>query len=277
MGLVIGSFLNVCIYRIPKNKSLLWPHSFCPHCKEPIKWFDNIPVISYILLLGRCRTCKNKLSVRYPIVELLTGCIFLLLYYIFIVCRSESLCVFFGYLVLCCALIISTFVDFELRIIPNEITFVGIPLFIIFSIVCPGLHHAQGTLRNFLLIDTHRLDAFIASLIGTFTGGGLIFLCGVMGKLLFKKEAMGFGDVKLMSMIGAIVGWKLAVAVFFVAPFFGLMMAIPVLLFKKSHLIPYGPFLSAAALVCICFQDYFISQINLYILVFSVLFNGFPS
>ncbi|MCF6147955.1 MAG: prepilin peptidase [Candidatus Kuenenia sp.] len=278
MGLVVGSFLNVCIYRIPKNKSLIWPHSFCPHCKESIRWFDNIPVISYIFLLGRCRTCKNKLSRRYPLVELLTGCIFLQLYYIFIVYRTESFCVFLGYLVLCCTLIISTFIDLELRIIPNEITFIGIPLFIIFSVVCPDMHHARGTLRSFTLIGMHhRLDAFIVSLIGTFTGGGLIYLCGIIGKVLFKKDAMGFGDVKLMGMIGAVVGWKLAVAVFFVAPFFGLLMAIPVLLFKKSHLIPYGPFLSAAALVCICFQDYFIGQINLYILVFSVLFDGFPS
>ncbi|MBM4053456.1 MAG: prepilin peptidase [Planctomycetes bacterium] len=274
---MVGSFLNVCIYRIPKNKSLIWPHSFCPHCKESIKWFHNIPVISYILLLGRCRTCKNKLSVRYPIVEVLTGCIFLQLYYIFIVYRSESFLVFLGYLVLCCALIISAFVDLELRIIPNEITFVGIPLFIVFSIVCPELHHAQGTLRSFVLIDAHRLNAFIASLAGTFAGGGLIFLCGVMGKLLFKKDAMGFGDVKLMGMIGAIVGWKLAIAIFFVAPFFGLLMAIPVLVLKKSHLIPYGPFLSVAALLCISLQDYFIGQINLYVLVFSVFFKGFPS
>ena len=274
---MVGSFLNVCIYRIPKNKSLIYPHSFCPHCKTSINWFDNIPVISYLLLLGRCRACKNRLSIRYPLVELLTGCAFLQLYYIFIVCRSESFCVLFGYLALCCALIISAFVDLELRIIPNEITFIGIPVFVVLSIVCPDLHYAQNTLRRFTLIDIHRPDSFIASLIGIFTGGGLIFLCGVMGKLLFKKDAMGFGDVKLMGMIGAVVGWKLTVAVFFVAPFFGLLMAIPVFVFKKSHLIPYGPFLAIAALVCICFQDYFIGQINLCILVFRVLFNGFPA
>jgi len=277
VGLIVGSFLNVCIYRIPRGKSLISPRSFCPGCNTPIGWYANIPVLSYLLLLGRCRACRAKIPARYPLVELLTGYVFSHLYYVFIQCRHESPCVFLCYLALCCALIVSAFVDLELLIIPNEITFVGIPVALVLSVICPGLHDAQDTLRNFSLTGVHRLDTLIASALGVLAGGGLIFLCSIIGKWAFKKDAMGFGDVKLMGMIGGITGWKLAVTIFFVAPFFGLLMAVPVLIFKKSHLIPYGPFLALATLVCIFMQDYFIGLANVYVQLFVVLFSGFHS
>ena len=274
---MIGSFLNVCIYRIPRKKSLVSPRSFCPNCNTPIGWYANVPVLSYMFLLGRCRTCKAKISLRYPLVELLTGYVFAHLYYVFIQYRQESPCVVICYLVLCCALIISTFVDLDLLIIPNEVTFVCIPLSLVLSVICPGLHTAHDTMRSFSLTGIYRFDSLIASVIGMLAGGGLVFICSVFGKWIFKKDAMGFGDVKLMGMIGGITGWKLAVSVFFVAPFFGLLMAIPVLLIKKSHLIPYGPFLSLAALVCILMQDYFIGLVNVYLQFFVVLLYGFRS
>lgn len=276
VGLVFGSFLNVCIYRIPKKKSLVWPGSFCTNCNTAIKWYDNIPVLSYILLWGRCRICKTKISLRYPLVELLTGYVFVHLY-IFTQYGHESIYIYVCYLILCCLLIVSTFVDFELFIIPNEITYIGVPLALILSIIFPGLHNAQDTMRDFSLIGIHRLDAFIASFTGMVVGGGLIYLCSFFGKLILKKEAMGLGDVKLMCMVGGIVGWKLAVAVFFVAPFFGLIMAIPMLISRKSRMIPYGPFLSIATLVCILMQDYFIGFINLYIKIFYLLGPSFLS
>ena len=268
--------MNVCIYRIPRKKSLVSPRSFCPACNTPIRWYDNIPVLSYLFLWGCCRTCKARISIRYPLVELLTGYVFAHLY-VFVQYRHESPCVFIGYIVLCCALIISTFVDLELLVIPNEVTFVGIPLALVLSMLCPGLHNEPNTLRNFSLVGICRLDTLIASVLGMIVGGGLIFLCSILGKWVFKKDAMGFGDVKLMGMVGGIVGWKLAVAIFFVAPFFGLLMGIPVLILKKTHLIPYGPFLSLATLVCILLQDYFIGLINVYIQLFVVLFTGFHS
>ncbi|MFN3531634.1 MAG: prepilin peptidase [Candidatus Brocadia sp.] len=276
VGLAIGSFLNVCIYRIPRRKSLVLPRSFCPACNTPVRWYDNIPLLSYLVLWGRCRTCKARISIRYPLIELLTGYVFVHLY-VFVQYRHESPCVFIGYVVLCCALIISTFVDLELLVIPNEVTFIGIPFALIFSVLCPGLHNEQQTLRNFSLFGISRLDTAIASVMGMLVGGGLIFLCSILGKWIFKKEAMGFGDVKLMGMVGGIVGWKLAVAIFFVAPFLGLFMAVPALILKKTHLIPYGPFLSLATLVCIFFQDYFIGIINVYIQLLTVLFTGFRS
>ncbi|MCF6157099.1 MAG: prepilin peptidase [wastewater metagenome] len=233
--------------------------------------------MSYILLRGRCQTCKSRISIRYPLIELLTGYVFVHLYYVFIQSRHESFSIFLIYSVLCCALIISTFVDLELLIIPNEITFIGIPLALVLSLVFPGLHNAPHTLRNFSLINVNRLDAFVASLFGVLAGGGMIFLCSILGKLAFRKDVMGFGDVKLMGMVGGIVGWKLSVVIFFVAPFFGLLMAVPVLVLKKKHLIPYGPFLSLATLVCILKQDYFIEFMNMYAQIFTILFTGFHS
>ena len=277
VGLIVGSFLNVCIYRIPRKKSIVFPGSFCPECNVKIKWYDNVPVLSYVLLGGRCRRCKVRIPIRYLLVELLTGYVFAHLYYVFIHCRHESSCILFCYIVLCCALIVSAFIDLKLLIIPDEVTFVCIPLALVLSVICPGLHNAEDTLRSFTLVGIHRLDTLIASIIGVFVGGGMIFICSILGKLALRKDAMGFGDAKLMCMVGGFVGWKLAVAIFFVAPFFGLLMAIPVLVFKKSKLIPYGPFLSIATLICIFMQDYFIGLINLYVQFFTVIFTGFHS
>ena len=275
LGLVIGSFLNVCIYRIPQGQSLVLPRSFCPCCNTYLAWYDNIPVVSYLLLRGHCRACHAKISLRYPLVELLTGYLCAHLFYVFAQGRGEPLCVFLIYFLLACALIVATFVDLELLIIPNEITLAGIPLALVLSVLCPELHHAPDTLRNFSLVGICRVDALIASALGILTGGGLVFACSIFGKWLFKKDAMGFGDVKLMGMIGGFVGWKLAITVFFVAPFFGIFMAVPALLVKKSRLIPYGPFLSLATIVCIMMQDYFIELINRYMQLFTVLFTGF--
>ena len=275
LGLVIGSFLNVCIYRVPKGQSLVLPRSFCPCCNTGIAWYDNIPVVSYLLLRGRCRVCRARISIRYPLVELLTGYLCVHLFYVFVLVRNESPGVFLIYFLLACALIIVTFVDFELLIIPNEITMAGMPLALALSALCPALHHEPGTLRSFSLSGVCRVDALAASALGILTGGGLVYTCSVFGRWLFKKEAMGFGDVKLMGLVGGFVGWKLAITVFFVAPFFGIFMAVPALLVKKSRLIPYGPFLSLATIVCIMMQDYFIELINRYIQLVTVLFTGF--
>ncbi len=275
LGLVIGSFLNVCIYRIPKGQSFVLPRSFCPCCNTNLAWYDNIPVISYLRLRGRCRACRAKISLRYPLVELLTGYLCAHLFYVFVQGRGEPIGVFLIYFLLACALIVATFVDLELLIIPNEITLAGMPVALVLSALCPELHHAPDTLRSFSLSGICRVDALAASALGILTGGGLVYACSIFGKWLFKKEAMGLGDVKLMGLIGGFVGWKLAITVFFVAPFFGIFMAVPALLVKKSRMIPYGPFLSLAAIVCIMTQDYFIELINRYIQLFIVLFTGF--
>ena len=273
LGLVIGSFLNVCIHRIPEGISIVWPASKCAYCSKRIVWYDNIPVLSYLFLRGKCRHCQRKISAQYPIVEFLTGIVFLLLFRSVLMVSSGTTCVYVFFIVFCCLLIVGSFVDLRLHIIPNEITYTGLILAPIASILCVGLHDLSGSLRFFVDSGNQWIASLLASLIGIFVSGGLIFLCGVFGKLVFRKDAMGFGDVKLMGVIGGFLGWKLAVATFFLAPFFGLLFGLPRLIFKKGNVIPYGPFLSLAAFVCLLFKDFSIKNIDHYLNIYLSIFQ----
>ena len=232
-GLIIGSFLNVCIYRTPRNESLIFPGSHCVLCQKPIEWYDNIPLLSYVLLRGRCRSCKASISSRYFFVELISAVCFLILF-----ANFQFSYIFWIYSLLAFILIVVTFIDLEFQIIPDRISLVGIFIGIILSVVFPGL---MGAI-------TWKW-ALLNSIIGALAGGGLIYLTGVLGQLAFKKESMGGGDVKLMAMIGAFLGWKLAVLIFFLAPFFGAPIGIYVKLVKKEDIIPYGPYISLASFV----------------------------
>ncbi len=273
LGMMVGSFLNVCIYRIPKNISLLRPGSLCIYCNTAIAWYDNIPVFSYLFLKGRCRHCGHNISIRYPIVEIITGSIFWLLFHNIFIVNGESLYTYSLYTIFCCLLIICSFIDLKLHIIPNEITYTGLILAPVASLLCLGLHNPNGSLKYFEGSGNQWINSFLASLMGIFIAAGLIFLCGVIGKIVFKKDAMGFGDVKLMGVIGGFLGWKLGVATFFLAPFLGLLFGIPKLFLKKEHVIPYGPFLSLAAFICILSKDFFISIIDTYTDTFAYLFS----
>ncbi|MCM8778587.1 MAG: prepilin peptidase [Candidatus Omnitrophica bacterium] len=238
-GSFVGSFLNVCISRLPEGKSIIHPRSHCPHCKKTILWYDNLPLISYFLLGGRCRYCKTKISLRYFVVELLTAGLFLFLYL-----KYELSVKFFIYSLLFSNLIIATFIDFKFQIIPDVISVSGMFLGLLLSFVFPTIHG----------VSSHKL-AVMDSLSGLLLGGGMIWLTGVLGKLIFKKEAMGFGDVKLMAMLGAFLGWKKIIFTFFLAPFLGLIFGIISLIKTKSHYIPYGPFLSLASFVSLIWGE----------------------
>ena len=232
-GLALGSFLNVCIYRIPKKISIIKPRSYCPHCRKTIRWYDNIPVLSYILLKGKCRHCKKTISPRYAIVEILTAVLLVLSF------MEWGLSLqFIIYFILFCGLIVATFIDFKYQIIPDEISYGGIALGLIFSLFYPSL---QGASLWYL--------GLFNSVRGLLVGGGLIYVTGVIGKLIFKKDAMGGGDVKLMAMIGAFLGPKLIILVFFMAPFFGSAVGIIMKIKYKADIIPYGPYLSLATVV----------------------------
>lgn len=272
-GLTVGSFLNVCIYRIPKKISLVWPGSACVSCDTKIAWYDNVPVFSYLLLKGRCRKCGSKISIRYPIVEIITGITFWLLFNNIFILNGGPLYVCGFYIVFCCFLIISSFVDLELHIIPNEIVYIGLIMAPIVSLLFPALHDINGSLKYSFVFGNLRASSFLMSLIGILVTGGMIYLCGVIGKIIFKKDAMGFGDVKLMGVIGGFMGWKLGVTTFFLAPFFGLLFGIPKLVLKRESVIPYGPFLSLAAFVCFLFRDYFNRIIDIYLNTFVFLFT----
>ncbi len=269
IGAVIGSFLNVCIYRIPERVSLLWPRSSCVSCNTAIAWYDNIPIVSFLILKGRCRFCGYRISMKYPVVEAITGAIFLLLLHSFPV-TNKSFCPFCIFAFFCCLLVVCSFVDLKLHIIPNEVSYTGIVCAPLASMLCPKIHALCGSLR--FASGSQVLHSFVMSLLGILVGGGLIYFCGFIGKIILKKDAMGFGDVKLMGVIGGFLGWKLAVTTFFLAPFLGLLFAIPKLIYKNERVIPYGPFLSLAAFICLLFRGVFLGVIDNYVETFSYLF-----
>lgn len=232
-GLMIGSFLNVCIYRLPKGIFLKQRFSFCPHCEQRIKWFDNIPLISYVLLKGRCRHCQQKISFIYPLVELITGLSFLSLFIYFGLTP-----LFFIYSFLICALLVATFTDFKERIVPDEISLGGLTIGLLLSFTYPTL---QG-------VSSHWAG-LLNSLLGALVGGGSLYLTGIFGNIVFRKESMGGGDVKLLAMVGAFLGWKIVLLVFFISPFFGAAVGIVLKLKKKVETIPYAPFLSLGSAI----------------------------
>jgi len=204
-----------------------------------IPWFDNIPLLSYIALGGKCRNCKSKISLQYFIVELLTGSMFILF-----LNRLGFNPVTLIYIIFVCGLIVATFVDFNFRIIPDEINFGGMVLALIISLAYPYLHgtsnHLTGLLRSFL---------------GLIAGGGIIWLTGIIGDFVFKKETMGGGDVKLLAMIGAFLGWQVAILTFFIAPILGAVVGIIIKIKTKSSLIAYGPYLSLASIIALIWKN----------------------
>lgn len=244
-GICIGSFLNVCIYRMGREQSVVRPASRCPHCGKPIRPRDNVPLLSFILLRGRCRDCGKKISARYFLVELLTGLLFLALFNRFGLSVHT-----FAYAALVSGLIISTFVDFDFRIIPDEVSVGGIALGLLLSVIFPVLQNAP----------THFLGLF-RSLLGVLVGGGILWVLGALGDFLFKKESMGGGDIKLLAMIGAFLGWQTALLVLPVASVAGAIVGVVIKLRTKESLIAFGPYLALGTVICIFWQtsiiDYF--------------------
>ena len=241
-GAVVGSFLNVCIVRLPKEESIVFPGSHCVHCKKTILWYDNIPFLSYLILRGRCRFCKNPISRRYFVVELITALTFVLFYSFF-----GLTWLLIPYLVMTCGFIVATFVDFKHRIIPDEVSVGGLIAGLIFSFLMPEI---QGVMiQNYSSAWLAHLHALGLSFLGVIIGGGLIYAMGMLGDFLFKKESMGGGDIKLLAMIGAFLGWQLAILTFFIAPVFGAVFGVIEKIRTKESAIAYGPFLVLGALI----------------------------
>ena len=227
-ALCVGSFLNVCIYRIPMRESIVSPRSHCPACGHSIPWYHNLPVVSYVLLKGRCRFCGVKISPVYPLVEFGTGLVAVLLFLVF------GLSILFPvYFVFVSALIVISFIDLEHRIIPDVISIPGILV---------GLGVA------FFRPDLTPLNALIGSLLG----GGLLLAVVIGYYLLTKREGMGLGDVKLLAMIGAFLGWKGMLFTLFSSSVLGALSGMVVMIVKKGDMklaIPFGPFLSLGAVL----------------------------
>jgi len=237
-GLAWGSFLNVVIYRLPLRMSLFKPSSSCPHCNEKIKFYDNIPVLSFLLLRGKCRHCKGKISLRYPLVELLTAVSFLLLY------SQYSLSFFFfASCLFSCALIALGFIDFYHQILPDEITLPGLLLALIYSLFRTDLNLRQA-------------------LVGAVAGAGfLLFVYGAY-YLLRKKEGLGLGDVTMMLLIGAYLGWRQAFFTLILASFVGALVGIFFIFYQKKdfqYSLPFGTFLAPAAFAALLWGERIIS------------------
>ena len=252
-GAIVGSFLNVCIVRLPHEKSVVTPRSHCVGCKKTIPWYDNIPFFSYMILRGKCRWCGEKFSVRYLFVELITALVFLGFYKVF-----GLSALLWPYLVMVSGFIVATFVDFEHRIIPDEVSIGGMGVGLIFSLFIPQMHDVVALDRPFYLVHLQSLGL---SFLGLLVGGGSIYLMGMFGEFLFKKESMGGGDVKLLAMVGAFLGWKAAILTFFVAPFFGAVYGIAEKIRTKDTAIAYGPFLVLGALIWLFYEEALIAWI----------------
>lgn len=239
-GALVGSFLNVCIYRIPRSLSIVWPSSACPACGVPIRPWDNIPILSFLLLGGRCRACKARIPLRYPIVETLNAVI-----YVSLLNRFWPGWPFLVYAVFCSALIVITFIDLDFQIIPDRITLPGIP---------------AGVLAGSLLLPDPFFRAadlgWRSSVIGAAAGFSIYYLIAELSVRLLKKEGMGGGDIKLMAMIGGFLGWKGVLLTTFIGSFSGSIAGLAFMGLSgkgRGTLIPFGPFLALGALVSLLF------------------------
>lgn len=236
-GLIIGSFINVCIWRLPREESVIFPASHCPGCNALIRPADNIPVLSYLWLRGRCRACKVAISARYPAIELLHGLVALLIVYRFGFTAEAAV---WG--VVSAALIAVIFIDLDHQIIPDLITL-------------PGM--ALGLIAASTLLSTGWVD----SLTGLLLGGGLFYAVAVLSEKILKKEGMGGGDIKLIAMIGAFLGWRGMLLTILLASFSGSVIGLLLIARgrDRSAPIPFGPFLAIGAMIVLFFGDAILS------------------
>ena len=227
LGLAVGSFLNVCIHRLPRGESLALPPSRCPACEYRLRWFDNIPVVSYALLAGRCRKCRSPISIRYPLIELATMALFVIHGEVF---GWSALLV--PRLLFACAMIVLFAIDLEHHLLPNVITLPSIAIGLISSAVLP--------------------PGIVDALIGVVVGGGVLWLIGEAYFRYSGHEGMGGGDVKMLAMIGAFLGWKLVLVTLVLSSVAGSLIGLFVILIKRGgmkYALPYGTFLALGALV----------------------------
>ncbi len=271
LGTTIGSFCNVCISRWPAGLSIVKPRSRCPKCMNEIPWYDNIPLISWVLLRAKCRNCDQPISVIYPVVELITGMLFLATYRHFGYSPATPI-----YMALCAGMVIITFQDLADWTIPDEITLPGLPIGIALSLA--GMFWGETT--------GLRVQSVFDALLGALLGGGILFALDRITVLLLKKPGMGMGDVKLLAMLGAFLGWKGAIGTLMMASIIGSFVGISVLLYYRNrgekaesanagpeagatgkkdekdsgeeitlegHYLPFGPYLAVAGLIYLFF------------------------
>ena len=227
LGLIIGSFLNVCIYRLPRGQSVNWPGSRCTACDRGLSWYENVPVLSWLVLRGRCRTCGERISVMYPLVELVTAALFVAGYLIYGWTPLLAVRLAFA-----CAMVVLFTIDLEHHLLPNVITVPGIVIGFALSVFLP--------------------PGWQASLIGLVAGGGLLFAIAEAWYRLRGIEGLGMGDVKMLAMIGAFLGWQLMLVTLVLSSFAGSVIGVGIIALGRGgmkSMLPFGTFLAVGALV----------------------------
>ena len=270
-GATVGSFLNVCIYRLPREcLSIVWPGSHCPACQRPIRWFENIPLLSYAALRGRCRGCGGRIPLRYPLVEGLTAALFGLAAWMQAArvtpgTLPDAIVVFSEQAFILSLLVVATFIDLDHRIIPAELTRWPMWLAPAVAAIFPALHapFAGAPLEQLARISP-RLAGASASLLGIAAGLGIVYAVRVFGGILFRREAMGLGDVWYLGMLGGYLGWKGALLVFITACFFGALIGGLIWLLTGDRTMAFGPYLSLAAGVVLLFRPALLDGIARY-------------
>jgi leader peptidase (prepilin peptidase) / N-methyltransferase len=234
VGALIGSFLNVCIHRLPRGESIVWPASHCPACMKAIAWYDNVPLISYAWLCGKCRMCRIAISAGYPVVEAVNALGYVALFWHFGLMPET-----FVYAALYSALIVVTGTDLSHRIIPDAVTLPGIVI---------------GLLSAVFLLPI----GIINSLAGMLVGGGILWSLAWLSPILFGKEGMGGGDIKLMAMVGAFLGWKPVLLAIMVASLIGSITGgglIAAGVMRRHEYLPFGPFLAVGSMITLFFHE----------------------
>jgi leader peptidase (prepilin peptidase) / N-methyltransferase len=235
LGAIFGSFLNVCIYRLPREKSIVTPGSSCPHCEKPIAFYDNIPLFSYLILRGKCRQCGDKISVRYAAVELLTGVLYVLLFSVYGLSLELAVALLFV-----TTLVVVSFIDLDFRIIPDVLSLGGL-------LAGAGFSFFRGPVFSYV-------DAFW----GVLLGGGTLWAIAFTYELLRKREGMGGGDIKLLAMIGSFCGIKGVLFSLISGSLVGSLVGIPLMIAKRAdtkYALPFGPFLSFGAVLYVLTGD----------------------
>lgn len=233
-GAVIGSFLNVCIYRLPREESVAWPASHCPSCGQAIAAYDNIPVISYLILRGRCRACPAPISIRYPLVEAVNAIAYVIVFWMF--GFTATACV---YAALVSALIVVTGTDLSHYMIPDAVTLPGIVI---------------GLLCAVLILPVGIID----SLLGVLVGGGSLWFLAWVSPYIFGKEGMGGGDIKLMAMVGSFIGWQPTLLAIMIGSLLGSVIGGGLMvarIMRREQYIPFGPFLAIGSVLALLFHQ----------------------
>jgi leader peptidase (prepilin peptidase)/N-methyltransferase len=230
-GAVIGSFLNVCIYRVPLRKSIVWPSSACPHCQRELSWYENLPIVSWLALRARCRTCGAAIGIRYPVVEALTAAMFALAWWYYGPGPLLAARLVFG-----CALIVLFAIDLEHHLLPDAITLPGIVVGFLFSLfAAPG---------------------WLASLLGILAGGGVLWLIAEAYYRVRHEEGLGGGDIKMLAMIGAFLGWQLTLFTLMMASLAGSVIGVGLIVTRRGgmkYALPFGTFLALGAAAAAAF------------------------